>query len=257
MELLSVKDLTVRCGAQSLIEHVSFQLHGGQWLMLAGPNGAGKSTLINAVSQSLPYTGEVLVRGKNARTYKPAQLARQLGVLMQGHAVSYAFTVEEVVGLGRYAYREGPFSGGTGDEAAVSRALELTGLSQIRTQSALTLSGGEQQRMFLAQVFAQDPELLLLDEPTNHLDLTYQKQIFELIQNWIATTGRAVLSAVHDLSVARAYGTHALLLDGGKGLSHGPMDAVLTRERLNAVYGIDVYRWMQTMLAQWSDGGNG
>ncbi len=256
MELLSVHDLTVRCGSQTLVENVSFRLHGGQWLMLVGPNGAGKSTLINAVSQCLPCSGEVLVCGKSARTYKPAQLARQLGVLMQGHAVSYAFTVEEVVRLGRYAYRAGPFSGGEGDEAAVSRALELTGISSIRTQSALTLSGGEQQRMFLAQVFAQDPELLLLDEPTNHLDLTYQKQIFELIRNWIATTGRAVLSAVHDLSVARAYGTHALLLDGGKCLRWGSMDAVLTRERLNAVYGIDVYGWMQAMLSQWG-GGNG
>ena len=71
----------------------------------------------------------------------------------------------------------------------------------------LTLSGGELQRTFLAQVLAQDPKLLLLDEPTNHLDLIYQKQIFALIGSWLREPGRAVVSVVHDLSLARSFGT--------------------------------------------------
>lgn len=252
MELLSAENITVTYGTRRLVENVSFTLQSGQWLMLTGPNGAGKSTLIRAVSQSIAYTGRVTLAGKDARTYRPAALAKKLGVLMQGHAVSYAFSVEEVVRLGRYAYREGLLSDGADDEAAIERALGLTGLLAIRRQSALTLSGGELQRVFLAQLFAQDPELLLLDEPTNHLDIAYQKQMFELIGAWIAQTGRAVLAAVHDLSIARAYGTHALLLDNGKCVGSGTTDAVLTRERLSYVYGVDVFAWMQTMLAQWN-----
>ncbi|MFQ9449137.1 MAG: ATP-binding cassette domain-containing protein [Christensenellales bacterium] len=80
----------------------------------------------------------------------------------------------------------------------------------MRRASVLTLSGGELQRTFLAQVFAQNPQILILDEPANHLDLIYQKHIFSLIETWLRQPGRAVVSVVHDLSLARKYGTHAV-----------------------------------------------
>ena len=118
----------------------------------------------------------------------------------------------------------------------------------------LTLSGGELQRTFLAQVFAQNPQVLILDEPANHLDLIYQKHIFSLVKDWLKEPGRAVLSVVHDLSLARRYGTHALLLHGGKCIAQGRMREVLTPENLDKVYGMDVYKWMRELLGQW-DGG--
>ena len=121
----------------------------------------------------------------------------------------------------------------------------------MRHASVLTLSGGELQRVFLAQLFAQAPQILLLDEPANHLDLVYQKQIFSLIREWLAQPGRAVLSVVHDLSLARAYGTHAVLMQHGRCVSQGPLDRVLTPENLQQVYGMDVYGWMQDMLKKW------
>jgi len=128
----------------------------------------------------------------------------------------------------------------------------MTGLTGLRRASMLTLSGGEQQRVFLAQVFAQDPQILILDEPANHLDLKYQQHIFSLIRQWLAEPGRAVLSVVHDLSLARMYGTHAILMDHGKSISQGEIGLVMTPEHLNPVYGMDVFSWMQAMLSQWS-----
>ncbi|MDD3410876.1 MAG: ABC transporter ATP-binding protein [Eubacteriales bacterium] len=251
--MLEIQNLTVRGGGRDIVENVSCTLGEGEWLMLVGPNGAGKSTLVSAAAQSLPYAGRVLLDGADAKTLRPAQLARRLGVLSQSHAVGYAFTVEEVVALGRYAYGRGPLrSRSDGDEAAVEDALALTGLTAQRGQSLLTLSGGELQRAFLAQVFAQDPRVLLLDEPTNHLDLPYQQQIFELLRQWLKTPGRALLSVVHDLSLARAYGTRALLLHHGRAVAGGPTAEVLTPEHLNAVYGMDVYDWMRALLGQWS-----
>ena len=132
-----------------------------------------------------------------------------------------------------------------------AQALSLTGLTELAGQSVLTLSGGELQRTFLAQLFAQNPKLLILDEPTNHLDLVYQKQIFALIQQWLKDSGRAVISVVHDLSLARAYGTHALLLDKSKAICYGTVGEVFQSELLNKAYGMDVRQWMQTMLGQW------
>jgi len=117
----------------------------------------------------------------------------------------------------------------------------------------LTLSGGELQRTFLAQLFAQNPAVLILDEPTNHLDLVYQKQIFVLISEWLKSPGRAVVSVVHDLSLALKYGTSAMILDRGTVASAGKPREVMSRENLKRVYGMDVHEWMRDMLAQWEN----
>ena len=252
MPMLEVRDLSVRYGDRAVVDDVTFALEEGRWLMLIGPNGAGKSTIVNAVAQSAPYTGEILFRGENVRRYKPTELARNIGILSQNHSVGYSFTVEEVVRLGRYSYAPGIFSRHSdADEESVERALELTGLIPLMEQSVLTLSGGELQRTFLAQLLAQNPKLLILDEPTNHLDLVYQKQVFALIREWLSEPGRAVISVVHDLSLARAYGTDALLLSGGRPVYGGPIEEAFAPETLNEVYSMDVGEWMRNMLGQW------
>ncbi|MDY2808881.1 MAG: ABC transporter ATP-binding protein [Oscillospiraceae bacterium] len=250
--MLEVRGLTVRYGAFTIVDGLSFHVREGEWLMIVGPNGAGKSTVLGAVTQAVPYTGSVLLDGEDVKKMKPAQRARKMGVLMQKNFAGYAFTVEEVVRLGRYAYAPGVLSGhGAEDTEAVEEALKRTGLTAQRGQSVLTLSGGELQRTFLAQVLAQRPRLLLLDEPTNHLDLVYQKQVFELVGEWLRTPGRAVVSVVHDLSLAKAFGTRALLLDHGKTAATGPVGEVLCPEKLDGVYNMDVSAWMRKMLGQW------
>ena len=83
------------------------------------------------------------------------------------------------------------------------------------------------------------------------LDLVYQKHIFSLISDWLKTPGRAVLSVVHDLSLARRYGTHAVLMNRGKCAAQGEINAVLTPDNLRSVYDMDVYAWMHEMLEQW------
>ena len=157
-------------------------------------------------------------------------------------------------GTGRYAHAPRLLSGKKDDsEEKLREAIEKTGMEPYLGQSVLKLSGGELQRTFLAQLFAQDPELLMLDEPTNHLDLVYQRQVFHLVRDWIAETGRSVVSVVHDLSLAKAFGTHALLLSQGRPAVLGAVCEVLTRERLEQTYSMDVYAWMREMYGQWTD----
>ena len=252
--MLRAENVTVRYGAQTVVDGLSFELRAGQWLMLVGPNGAGKSTLIEAIAQGVPYTGRISLEGRDIRALKGAERARSVGFLAQKNAVSYAYSVEEVVSLGRYAHASGFLSARDDEgEACVERALEWTGLTALRRASVLTLSGGELQRTFLAQVLAQDPKILLLDEPTNHLDLIYQKQIFALIGQWLQTPGRAVVSVVHDLSLARAFGTDALLMDSGRKIALGRANDVLTPANLDRVYGMDVAAWMRGLYRQWAE----
>lgn len=250
--MLKIDNLTIRYGSFTAVDSLSFCAEEGQWLMLLGPNGAGKSTVLSAVAQTAPYTGTVLLDGRDLRTMKPSKRASEIGILAQNHFVGYSFSVEEVVRLGRYSHSRGFFAGrGEDNEAAIEEALELTGMRGQRHQSVLTLSGGELQRTFLAQVLAQDPRVLLLDEPTNHLDLIYQKQIFSLIREWLRQPGRTVVSVVHDLSLAKAYGTHAVLMNHGRATASGELAEVMTAANLNPVYGMDVGQWMRKLLSNW------
>ncbi len=252
-EMLRVTDLGVSFyGNAEVVKGVSFSLKEGSWLMIAGPNGAGKSTIINAISGSTAYTGEILVGGRPVSSFKPSDLAREVGVLAQNHSVSYAYTVREVVNLGRYSYAPGLFGGGdAGGRGAIDEAVALTGIEGILDQNVMTLSGGELQRTFLAQLLAQNPKILMLDEPTNHLDLKYQKQLFEIMTNWLKVPGRAILAVVHDLSLVRRFGTDVLLLNKGSVVSYGTPDEVLRPDSLAEIYEMDVYNWMNTMFSQW------
>ena len=250
--MLKAEHLTVRYGEKTAVEDLSLHVREGEWWVVVGPNGAGKSTLAGALGRTVPYEGTVTLKGKDIRQIPAQAYAREVGVLSQNHAAVYGFTVEEVVSLGRYARHTGFLrKGDPGGAEMIGGALAAAGLSDMRKRNMLTLSGGERQRVFLAQVLCQDPEILILDEPANHLDLPFQTELFTLISGWLKTPGRAVITVMHDLSLAKRYGTHALLLDRGQSTAQGKASEVLTPENLQNVYGMDVYGWMREMLNQW------
>lgn len=250
--VLTVENLCVSLGGRPVLRNLSFSLEAGQWLMVVGPNGAGKTTLVNALTGGVERTGAVRFQGREVSTMRARELARAMGVLVQRHAVDYAFTVREVVEMGRYAHRMLRAGRTDADERCVEAALRDTGMAALADQSMMKLSGGEVQRAFLAQVFAQQPQILLLDEPANHLDPAYQKQIFDLTRAWLKTPGRAVLSVVHDLSLARSYGTRALLLGADGPVAQGEIARTLSRENLRRAYGMDVRGWLDDLAGAWN-----
>lgn len=249
--MLTAERLCVSYQKSQVLKGISLCLNEGEWLMVVGPNGAGKSTLINALSQTTAYTGKVLVMGQDASRLPARALARRLAVLRQKHTVAYAFRVEELVALGRYAHQNILSGGDASGQKIIDEAIERCGLEKIRRQNAMTLSGGELQRVFLAQVFAQDAPILLLDEPASHLDLAYKQAIFSLIADWLRAPGRAVLSVVHDLQLAMRYGTVAMLLDHGACAAMGDARDVLKNETLDRVYHMDVAAWLSWLHEPW------
>ena len=225
---LTAEHVSVLRGRTEIVHDVSFSVSDGQWLMICGPNGAGKSTLLSAVSQELPYTGLVTLDGTDLRRMKPRPLARRMAMLRQLSDLAYAYTVEEVVAMGRYAHR-GLLQADNGGAEAVEHALQAVQLQDKRRQNILTLSGGERQRMLLAQVLCQEPDVLLLDEP-----------------------GNAVVSVVHDLSLARKFGTHALLLSSGRGV-YGEIADILTPAALESAWQMDVVGWLRSLGNVWQE----
>jgi iron complex transport system ATP-binding protein len=252
--MLELNDVSVSYQDTFSLKNISFRLDDGDWLMVIGPNGAGKSTMVKTIAGSLNYNGAISYMNQEISQMRAKEKARAIGILQQRQETTFDYTVEEIVALGRYAYRDSIFASQTiEDEAAIDQALEKTGIEKYRKRSMHTLSGGEQQRAYLAQVFAQDPNILILDEPANHLDLAYQEIIFDLIAEWLQAEDRAVISIVHDLTTAKLYGNRALLLNQGKMEAEGTVSEVMTSGNLDKVYQTDVYQGMQQRAAVWME----
>jgi iron complex transport system ATP-binding protein len=248
--MLEVKEVSVTYGNRVALERTSFVVEKGQWWMIVGPNGAGKSTLLDAITQSVKYSGTVRLDGVDVRELRSRERAKKIGVLRQQHPMQFSYTVEDVVRMGRYAYRH-TFRRDVDGYRKIKEALQNTGMQGREKEFVHQLSGGEVQRTYLAQLLAQDPQMLLMDEPSNHLDLQYQRELFESVQHWMQKTGNPVVSVVHDLSYVRRYATNVLLLSKGRVVACGTPKEVLSPERLHQVYGMDVYAWMRELLSQW------
>jgi iron complex transport system ATP-binding protein len=240
--MIQVKNLRYSIGNKRLVDGLSFDVHPGEHLAIVGANGAGKSTLLKLLSRELPYTdGEIMIRGKALKTYKPAALARFRAVLAQQTTLSISFTVREIVGMGRYPHFDNRPS--VQDHAIVQQAMEETGVSKFSDRDYNTLSGGEQQRVQLARVLAQiydQPEgILFLDEPTNGLDLLYQQQILGLARS-LANRSYCVVSILHDVNVAARYADKVLILKQGKIIAFGPPAGVINCENIHQAFNIHV-----------------
>jgi iron complex transport system ATP-binding protein len=222
--------VSVHLGRSVLLDGVTLRLAAGELLAVVGPNGAGKSTLVSVLAgDRAPTAGEVRLRGRPLPSYRPRELARLRAVLPQQSVLQFAYTAREVVGLGR-----APWPGSAAGDAAVAAALADTDAAGLAGRTFPTLSGGEQGRVTLARVLAQQTPVVLLDEPTAALDLRHQQLVLRLARR-LAAGGRAVLAVWHDLGLA-ARADRVAVLDRGRLVAAGPPEAVLTAELLGAVY---------------------
>ena len=253
MSILEVENLSTCYSNRQVLNNISFNLNEGEWLMIAGPNGAGKSTLAKALTKGIAYTGKVSLCGTDIQRLSSKNIAKKIGLLSQKHSPGYAFSVYELVELGRYSHSTNG-SVTLNDNIAVQNAIKITGLEQLAERSVLTLSGGELQRAFLAQLFAQNPQIMILDEPANNLDINFQKLMLDLVGRWLdENKTRAVIMIVHDLSIALKYGTHALILKDGETVSYGNIKKALASENLNFTFEMNVPQYMHDLLNEWNN----
>ncbi len=250
--MLNAQDLSVTLGGHPILGGVSFSLAAGDVLMIVGPNGSGKTTLVRAIMDSVPHGGSVNVCGTDIRRMSLAERALTVGVLTQNNTTQFAYTARDVVAVGRYAHKRGLLGSLTAeDNRVIMESLALTQTADLVDRTVTTLSGGELQRVCLARVFAQNPRILILDEPTNHLDIEHQLLMFDIIGKWVKVGQRAVISIVHDLNIAYAYGSRALLLYKGEVFAQGSPREVLSSNNLRNVYNVDLVAWMKSLLSNW------
>jgi cobalamin transport system ATP-binding protein len=219
-----------------VLRDVSLSVLPGEMVGVLGPNGAGKSTLIKLASGIIrPAAGRITLAEDDVRRLARAEVARRVAVVPQDFAVEFAYTVRQIVELGRM-----PYTGRWGvlraqDHAAVEAALAETGLVGLADRVFNQLSGGERQRVLVALALAQSSALVLLDEPTAHLDVRHQVETLELLRRFNRERGVTVIAAMHDLNLAARYFPRLVLLHH-EIVADGTPASVLDADLLSRIY---------------------
>jgi len=226
-------------GGRRVLDSVSVDFAPGRLTAVLGPNGAGKSTLAQiAAGLAAPDAGHVTLGGRALAALPPRERARAIGYLPQGARVHWDLAVTELVALGRLPHR-GPFAAlDAADRAAIDAAMAATDIAGLADRTMTTLSGGEAARVHLARVLAGNPGWIIADEPLAGLDPAHQIDVIDRLRE-AARRGAGVIVILHDLAHAARAADAAVLLDMGRVVAQGSADAVLSPERLSAVYGVD------------------
>jgi iron complex transport system ATP-binding protein len=220
---------------------VNVEIARGEFVGVIGPNGCGKTTFLRAISGMLPLgEGEVLLDGCTLPEIGQPHLARIMACLPQDLFIDVAFTVRDLVIMGRSPHVPRFRRESKHDFEIADQAMGQADVLRLADRPVAELSGGERQRALIAMCLAQEPKVLLLDEPTNHLDLGHQISILDLIGNLNRHNEMTVVAVFHDLNLAAEYCDRLLMLDRGQVAAIGPTEDVLTAEMIRRVYGVTV-----------------
>lgn len=238
--MLRVESISYKLNNRPLLKDISFSIRPGEMVALLGSNGAGKSTLMRLLSGELkPDTGRIMLYGEDLAAYNRKILASKRAYLQQQNPISMAFTVKEVVMMGRYGFKS--LSSAKNDQTALLETMELCGLTDLADRSTLSLSGGELQRVHLARVLAQlwdnKDAVLLLDEPTNNMDLQFQHQTLA-IATAMAKKGYMIIVVLHEVNLAAQYASRIIILKDGRKWWDGTPVQVLTPQHMYTAFGI-------------------
>lgn len=252
--LLAGEKITFAYDDHEVLRRVDIDLHRGDLVALLGPNGSGKTTLLKILCGILPPRGGRLsLDDSDLVAFHRREIARRIALVPQELIVPFAFTVREMVLLGRTPHIRPLFGESAYDRDAVEQVLELTETRALADRFFDELSGGERQRVVIAMALAQvltdlqgfensagPGAVLLLDEPTVHLDINHQIEVLELIHRLNRERGLTVLATMHDLNLAALYFDRLVLLNDGCIITEGTPREVLSKERVESVFGADV-----------------
>jgi len=236
--LVAFLQASVGYAGRAVVSGVTFEVAAGEIVGLVGPNAAGKSTLLRAVSGAAQVlAGDVLVDRRAVSTLSPVERARLVGVVPQTPPVAFAFSARAFVQMGRHPHLGRLQDPGPEDTAVVAEVMSLTDTERLAGQTVDTLSGGDLQRLTLAQALAQQPRVLLLDEATAHLDLNHALQVLDLVRR-LADGGIAVLAVFHDLDLAARYSDRIAVVADGAVAAPVPPSLALTADVVSRVFDV-------------------
>ena len=236
--LLAFDGVTVGYGARTVVRDAAFAVRGGEFIGLVGPNGAGKSTLLRAVTGGPDVTaGDITSDGRSLVRMPDRERARLVGVVPQTPVPPFALGARGFVEMGRHPHLGRLASPGPADRAIVAEVMRRTDTAHLAEERIDELSGGDLQRLTLAQALAQQPRVLMLDEPTSHLDLNHALQVLDLVRA-LADGGMAVLGVFHDLGLAARYADRISIVAQGRVTAPAPPAEALSARVISDVFGV-------------------
>lgn len=240
--MILAEHLSFSYPAGPVFEELDVEVKAGEILSLVGPNGCGKSTFLKLLRGALkPAAGNISWNGKPLSSFSRRAMARMAAVVAQSNEVYFAYTVRELVAMGRFPHQPLLADLTAADHDKIEEVLSVTDVAHLAERPATDLSGGELQRVMLARALAQDTPVLLLDEATSHLDLIHCLTITDLLVRLNGENGTTIVQVSHDLNLA-AETSHRILLFS----EHGSVEAlgtpgeVLSAENIKSVFGVDV-----------------
>jgi iron complex transport system ATP-binding protein len=238
--MLSAKDISFSYREKPVLEGVSLEVKKGEILGILGPNGCGKTTLLKILNRNLhPQGGKVLMGDIDIEDISKKKIARHIAVVPQSNEIRFAFSVRDIVTMGRMPFL-GNFKGeSSSDLQIVEEAMEKTNISEFADRLINTMSGGERQRVIIARALAQRPDILLLDEPTLHLDINHQFEILDLVKKLSDEESLTVVIVSHDLPMVAKYCDRMILIHDHRIFAMGTTEEVLTRENMRTVFNIE------------------
>ena len=227
-------------GTNKIFKDVDLSLENGDVLCILGPNGTGKSTLIKCMNGLLKLnSGDILFNKQSIHSMNKNDLAKVMGYIPQSHSSTFAFSVFDVVLMGRAPHLSLTSVPGEKDHKIAEEALESLGISYLTDKKYTEISGGERQMVLIARVLAQQPKILLLDEPTSHLDFGNQIRTLEVI-NKLSERGLSVIMTSHFPDHAFLSSNKVAIMNRGTIMEIGTPENVVTEDNMRQAYGIDV-----------------
>lgn len=237
--MIEVRQVSKRYGDKHVVENVSVQITKGKITSFIGPNGAGKSTLLSMISRlTAKDAGEIFIDGKDLGQCKSADLAKQISILKQSNQINVRLTVRELVSFGRFPYSQGKLT--KEDWKYVDEAIAYMELEDMQHKYLDQLSGGQNQRAYIAMVIAQNTEYVLLDEPLNNLDMRHSVQIMKVLRRLVDELGKTVIIVIHDINFASCYSDYIVALKNGRVVREGATDQIIEPSVLKEVYDMDI-----------------
>lgn len=236
--MITLSDVTLSYDGVPVLSGIRHTFSRNEFTCIIGKNGCGKSTLLRAAAGIADYAGSITLNGKEMRSLPRTERAKRLSYLTQSRPVPN-MDVETLIAHGRFPHLGFSKTLTAKDREQVLYAAAVTGVDRLLHRDISTLSGGEQQRAYIAMMVAQDAEFMLLDEPTTHLDIAHQLEVMALLKQ-LHQNGKGILMAAHDLPQAFSFSTRVLLIAKGGIAAAGTPGELCANPALASALGVGI-----------------
>lgn len=237
--MIEIQKVSAGYEGKTVLQQISTSFEKGKITVLVGPNGCGKSTLLKTIVRIVPHSqGEIRVNECLLKQLSTKELAKKVAYLPQNKKAP-DISVMKMVLHGRFPYLNYPRKYRAQDLEIAKRALKWAGLEELAEERVSKLSGGMQQKVFIAMALAQDADTILLDEPTTYLDIVHQMRLMEMARQ-LAKEGKAVVMVLHDLTQALSIADQVVVLKNGTLIDQGSAEEVYANASLEKAFGVRV-----------------